>query len=174
MITEGGLSLHSQTTQQTFTHFLSLSYSDTEALIFTMQSSISLSSSYASTVSTPPHSFPLSGAALVPSTLGFCGLHRKAFTSTSLNHHCHRRRRHSAAVSAALSNNGTAPTLFDYDLLIIGAGVGGHGAALHAVEKVRLALLLLTFGSLNILLSRACSVELENSAEFCNELDKLV
>ena len=23
---------------------------------------------------------------------------------------------------------------FDYDLVIIGAGVGGHGAALHAVE----------------------------------------
>lgn len=25
---------------------------------------------------------------------------------------------------------------FDYDLLIIGAGVGGHGAALHAIESV--------------------------------------
>lgn len=25
---------------------------------------------------------------------------------------------------------------FDYDLVIIGAGVGGHGAALHAVEQV--------------------------------------
>ena len=24
---------------------------------------------------------------------------------------------------------------FDYDLLIIGAGVGGHGAALHAVKR---------------------------------------
>ncbi|CAI7923573.1 unnamed protein product, partial [Closterium sp. NIES-54] len=24
---------------------------------------------------------------------------------------------------------------FDYDLIIIGAGVGGHGAALHAVEQ---------------------------------------
>ena len=31
------------------------------------------------------------------------------------------------------SSNGT----FDYDVIIIGAGVGGHGAALHAVEKVR-------------------------------------
>ena len=24
---------------------------------------------------------------------------------------------------------------FDYDLVIIGAGVGGHGAALHAVQR---------------------------------------
>ncbi|XP_014499075.1 dihydrolipoyl dehydrogenase 1, chloroplastic [Vigna radiata var. radiata] len=100
-----------------------------------MQSSISLSSSYASTVSGPRHSFSLSGGSLVPSTLRFCGLRRQAFTSSSLNHHCRRRLQHSAAVTAALSNNGTGPTLFDYDLLIIGAGVGGHGAALHAVEK---------------------------------------
>lgn len=26
---------------------------------------------------------------------------------------------------------------FDYDLVIIGCGVGGHGAALHAVENVQ-------------------------------------
>lgn len=26
---------------------------------------------------------------------------------------------------------------YDYDLVIIGCGVGGHGAALHAVEQVR-------------------------------------
>ena len=25
---------------------------------------------------------------------------------------------------------------YDYDLIIIGCGVGGHGAALHAVESV--------------------------------------
>ena len=25
---------------------------------------------------------------------------------------------------------------YDYDLVIIGCGVGGHGAALHAVESV--------------------------------------
>ena len=30
---------------------------------------------------------------------------------------------------------------FDYDLVIIGCGVGGHGAALHAVECVRCSLL---------------------------------
>lgn len=34
-----------------------------------------------------------------------------------------------------MSGNGSAPKAFDYDLVIIGAGVGGHGAALHAVEK---------------------------------------
>ena len=34
-------------------------------------------------------------------------------------------------VSAAQSSS-----KFDYDLLIIGAGVGGHGAALHAIESV--------------------------------------
>lgn len=35
------------------------------------------------------------------------------------------------------SANGSAVSegSFDYDLIIIGAGVGGHGAALHAVEK---------------------------------------
>ncbi|XP_016573538.2 dihydrolipoyl dehydrogenase 2, chloroplastic isoform X1 [Capsicum annuum] len=38
-------------------------------------------------------------------------------------------------VSGLVAENGNAPTLFDYDLVIIGAGVGGHGAALHAVEK---------------------------------------
>uniref|UniRef100_A0A7N1A0F0 Dihydrolipoyl dehydrogenase n=1 Tax=Kalanchoe fedtschenkoi TaxID=63787 RepID=A0A7N1A0F0_KALFE len=35
----------------------------------------------------------------------------------------------------AASDNGSTPSKFDYDLVIIGAGVGGHGAALHAVEK---------------------------------------
>ena len=28
---------------------------------------------------------------------------------------------------------------FDYDLMIIGDSVGGHGAALHAIEKVSYA-----------------------------------
>lgn len=36
-------------------------------------------------------------------------------------------------VEAAGANG--APQSFDYDVVIIGAGVGGHGAALHAVEK---------------------------------------
>jgi hypothetical protein len=40
---------------------------------------------------------------------------------------------------ALASTNGSSTSVkggFDYDLIIIGAGVGGHGAALHAVEKV--------------------------------------
>ncbi|KAG8370503.1 hypothetical protein BUALT_Bualt14G0123600 [Buddleja alternifolia] len=42
----------------------------------------------------------------------------------------------SASASASGVDNGSgAPTSFDYDLVIIGAGVGGHGAALHAVEN---------------------------------------
>lgn len=46
-------------------------------------------------------------------------------------------------LSASLSDNGSPPTSFDYDLVIIGAGVGGHGAALHAVEKVKQLLYLI-------------------------------
>ena len=30
--------------------------------------------------------------------------------------------------------------VFDYDVVIIGAGVGGHGIALHVVEKVMMSL----------------------------------
>lgn len=37
-----------------------------------------------------------------------------------------------AATNGAVAGSGG----FDYDLVIIGAGVGGHGAALHAVEEV--------------------------------------
>lgn len=36
------------------------------------------------------------------------------------------------AVAAQAGANGVA----NYDLVIIGCGVGGHGAALHAVEQV--------------------------------------
>lgn len=43
-------------------------------------------------------------------------------------------RQRAAKIVAAAENNGK-PAKFDYDLIIIGAGVGGHGAALHAVEK---------------------------------------
>jgi len=110
-----------------------------------MHSSLSLSfsatSSSAATVSRSRHSFH-SPAVATPLNLRFCGLRREAFASglaASRNrHHSHLPRRpRSAAVSAALSSNGIPPKSFDYDLLIIGAGVGGHGAALHAVEKVR-------------------------------------
>lgn len=43
-----------------------------------------------------------------------------------------------AAISEASKNGSAAstpPSKFDYDLVIVGAGVGGHGAALHAVEQ---------------------------------------
>lgn len=41
-----------------------------------------------------------------------------------------------SALALAADNESRGPSSFDYDLVIIGAGVGGHGAALHAVEKV--------------------------------------
>lgn len=105
-----------------------------------MQSSLSLTfsptTSAAATISRSHHSLPLSTAK--PLNLRFCGLRREALGlgfSTSLNRNL--RRQHSAIVSAARSDNGSSTSgSFDYDLLIIGAGVGGHGAALHAVEKV--------------------------------------
>ncbi len=48
---------------------------------------------------------------------------------------------HRPVYAQAGKGNGAAPSTqggqkFDYDLVIIGAGVGGHGAALHAVESV--------------------------------------
>lgn len=39
---------------------------------------------------------------------------------------------------AAVVASASADKQYDYDLVIIGCGVGGHGAALHAVEQVRL------------------------------------
>lgn len=45
-------------------------------------------------------------------------------------------RSQSLKVSASADDNGNPAKSFDYDIVIIGAGVGGHGAALHAVEKV--------------------------------------
>ncbi|PQP93007.1 dihydrolipoyl dehydrogenase 1 chloroplastic [Prunus yedoensis var. nudiflora] len=77
-----------------------------------------------------------------PINLRFCGLRREAFGFSSLSHSDSHRVRVSAplrsatvSVSASSSANGSPPKSFDYDLLIIGAGVGGHGAALHAVDK---------------------------------------
>lgn len=54
---------------------------------------------------------------------------------------CHISCRHviCARPSAARASVVTQATdkKYDYDLVIIGCGVGGHGAALHAVESVR-------------------------------------
>ncbi|KAL7178266.1 hypothetical protein ACSBR2_031422 [Camellia fascicularis] len=75
-----------------------------------------------------------------PLNLRFCGLRREAIGFSQLKRSESQRilvsiRRQSKKLLASLSDNGTAPKSFDYDLVIIGAGVGGHGAALHAVEK---------------------------------------
>ncbi|KAL3369314.1 hypothetical protein AABB24_009911 [Solanum stoloniferum] len=72
--------------------------------------------------------------------LRFCGLRNEilAFEFLKLNRCETQRVRNflrNKIVSASVAENGNAPTSFDYDLVIIGAGVGGHGAALHAVEK---------------------------------------
>ena len=113
-----------------------------------MQSSLSLSLSSSSSIVTRSDRKVLGGNTLFagkgsinPQSLRFCGLRSQIYglqysnsarlVAALLN------RRHLKKVSAALSDNGT-PSKFDYDLVIIGAGVGGHGAALHAVEKVKL------------------------------------
>ena len=40
------------------------------------------------------------------------------------------------AAGAPGKNGAGGAGQYDYDLVIIGAGVGGHGAAIHAVEMV--------------------------------------
>jgi dihydrolipoamide dehydrogenase len=62
-----------------------------------------------------------------------------AARQASRNAACAAPRRAARVAAAAAAKNGSAaaPTgsgEYDYDLLIIGCGVGGHGAALHAVE----------------------------------------
>ena len=42
----------------------------------------------------------------------------------------------SVTAQAAPKNGAGGAGQYDYDLVIIGAGVGGHGAAMHAVECV--------------------------------------
>ena len=109
-----------------------------------MQSTLSLSTA---SHTTPAIAGSSNYSALVPSkpiNLRFCGLRREVFGFSSLKHSnaprvclSTRTPRSGKAVAASSSDNGSAaPKSFDYDLLIIGAGVGGHGAALHAVEKV--------------------------------------
>uniref|UniRef100_A0A7N0ZUV9 Dihydrolipoyl dehydrogenase n=1 Tax=Kalanchoe fedtschenkoi TaxID=63787 RepID=A0A7N0ZUV9_KALFE len=71
-----------------------------------------------------------------PASLRLCGLSKDNLGSSPLKRvvPVAPKRRCSTRVSA--SDNGTgSPHSFDYDLVIIGAGVGGHGAALHAVHK---------------------------------------
>ncbi|XP_019187995.1 PREDICTED: dihydrolipoyl dehydrogenase 2, chloroplastic-like isoform X2 [Ipomoea nil] len=106
-----------------------------------MQSAISFSASAAPVPRSDCAAAVPSSAA--PRSLRFCGLRREAFGAKSLSSSLRStrfsssclRRSHSGKVSASLGNGTPSNSGFDYDLLIIGAGVGGHGAALHAVEK---------------------------------------
>ncbi|XP_010914552.1 dihydrolipoyl dehydrogenase 2, chloroplastic [Elaeis guineensis] len=105
-----------------------------------MQASLSISLS----LPPAPRSDPApaaSLAALRPFALRFCGLRREALGLRPLRPAGSTRifpspaRTSSRKTVAAVSGNGSPSKAFDYDLVIIGAGVGGHGAALHAVEK---------------------------------------
>uniref|UniRef100_A0A0C9RQP7 dihydrolipoyl dehydrogenase n=1 Tax=Wollemia nobilis TaxID=56998 RepID=A0A0C9RQP7_9CONI len=76
------------------------------------------------------------------SKISFCGLRKEVLglpaRSVSLTVRKTAARRYGAReVTASASDNGGPSTAapYDYDVIIIGAGVGGHGAALHAVEK---------------------------------------
>ncbi|KAE9445842.1 hypothetical protein C3L33_22267, partial [Rhododendron williamsianum] len=101
-----------------------------------MQSSISLSlSSPSPTARSHARSVVASNYSLVPRSLRFCGLRREVYSLQSSNSSRLAAARPSHKVTASLLSNGAPSTEFDYDLVIIGAGVGGHGAALHAVEK---------------------------------------
>ncbi|WCJ23397.1 Dihydrolipoyl dehydrogenase [Euphorbia peplus] len=83
---------------------------------------------------------PKFGAFSKPGSLRFCGLRREAFGYSSRS--TSRVQLPSPIGSTKVlikassgGDNGSPSKGFDYDLIIIGAGVGGHGAALHAVEK---------------------------------------
>ncbi|CAO2202942.1 unnamed protein product [Urochloa humidicola] len=68
--------------------------------------------------------------------LRFCGLRREALGLRSVRSSPQvAAARRSLALAATAGNGAAGSGGFDYDLVIIGAGVGGHGAALHAVEK---------------------------------------
>ncbi|CAH8276454.1 unnamed protein product [Arabidopsis lyrata] len=107
-----------------------------------MQSALSLSFSQ---TSLPLANRPLCSSNAAPSTtprnLRFCGLRREAFgfspskQLTSRRFQIQSRRIEVSAAASSSAGNGALSKSFDYDLIIIGAGVGGHGAALHAVEK---------------------------------------
>ncbi|KAL0855390.1 hypothetical protein Bca101_060543 [Brassica carinata] len=106
-----------------------------------MQSAITLPSSQTS-LTRPNRVLGSTGSLCsTPTSLQFCGLRREAFCSSPPSNHLSKRSERVPItsrrfqISAAGSANGALPKSFDYDLIIIGAGVGGHGAALHAVEK---------------------------------------
>ncbi|XP_010449841.1 PREDICTED: dihydrolipoyl dehydrogenase 2, chloroplastic [Camelina sativa] len=103
-----------------------------------MQSALSLSFSQSSLpLANRPFCSSNAAPSFTPRNLRFCGLRREAFgfspskQLTSCRFQIQNRR---IEISAS-AGNGAPSKSFDYDLIIIGAGVGGHGAALHAVEK---------------------------------------
>ncbi|XP_009762086.1 dihydrolipoyl dehydrogenase 2, chloroplastic [Nicotiana tabacum] len=106
-----------------------------------MQSSISLSFSSPSTICRSDCSTAAvaNGSFLTPRSLRFCGLRKEALNSSlpiRLTRLCCSNNNTISASSAnGAPSSSKAQGGFDYDLVIIGAGVGGHGAALHAVEK---------------------------------------
>ncbi len=53
---------------------------------------------------------------------------------TAVDVSCSQQCRQARAARAVVSAQ--AAQKYDYDLVIIGAGVGGHGAAMHAIESV--------------------------------------
>ncbi|KMZ76231.1 Dihydrolipoyl dehydrogenase [Zostera marina] len=107
-----------------------------------MQASISISSS-SSFAPVAPRSVRPPALSYSTGQLRFCRLRREAFGFCSFNQSCSipihgyrmRNRLPGMKITASVSSNGSPSKGFDYDLVIIGAGVGGHGAALHAVEK---------------------------------------
>ncbi|RLN01141.1 hypothetical protein C2845_PM06G06470 [Panicum miliaceum] len=71
-----------------------------------------------------------------PGGLRFCGLRGESPACPSMRISQVPARLAVARAAAAATNGAVAGSGgFDYDLVIIGAGVGGHGAALHAVEE---------------------------------------
>nr|CAB3477112.1 unnamed protein product [Digitaria exilis] len=89
--------------------------------------------SAAATVVASGAASPRPNAIRTAAGLRFCGLRREALGLRSSPQAVAARR--SVAAAATAGNGAAGSGGFDYDLLIIGAGVGGHGAALHAVEK---------------------------------------
>ncbi|KAJ0442902.1 putative dihydrolipoyl dehydrogenase [Helianthus annuus] len=104
-----------------------------------MQSAISLSLSSASpiTVRSDAGATSSTSPAVFSSQLRFCGLRSEAVTGCRSACSNAVMLKPKMKVFASLNGNGNGAQSkgFDYDLVIIGAGVGGHGAALHAVEK---------------------------------------
>ncbi|KAL6545083.1 Dihydrolipoyl dehydrogenase 2, mitochondrial [Orobanche hederae] len=110
-----------------------------------MQSTISLTLSSPSLIVRSAINNSCDAYLPTPRSFRFCGLRREAFDSrTSLDAsslrlsrlNVHAKHSRLSTIFAALKGNGTPSSGdYDYDLVIIGAGVGGHGAALHAVEN---------------------------------------